>query len=82
MKYLLKKDGLYYRPGSCGYTQFAFRAGIFSEEYAKNHEKKCSGEVKAIPVTELNTYELEDIKEVLVTSKDMIEAYKEAEASS
>ena len=79
MKYLLKKNGLYYRPDGRGYTQFAFRAGLFDEKYAEDHASCTGGEVQAVPVEQLNTYEIADLKEVMENGKAVLEAYKEAE---
>lgn len=35
------KKGSYYRPGSCGYTDFKHRAGVYTKEEAVSHAKSC-----------------------------------------
>ena len=45
----IKKDGLYYRPNSCGYTRFVVDAGIFrKEEYHKMYSRDSCFEI--IPI--------------------------------
>ncbi|WP_062266966.1 LysM peptidoglycan-binding domain-containing protein [Endozoicomonas arenosclerae] len=78
MKYLLKKEGYYYRSNSCGYTKFAYRAGLFDEKYAKRHAKSSNGEVEAIPVTDLPETDIEEARDTAVASKALLKAHKEA----
>lgn len=33
--------GMYYRPGSCGYTDFRHRAGVYKKSEALQHAKSC-----------------------------------------
>lgn len=40
---LLRKRGLYYRPGWCGYTENIDEAGRYDEEVAKRHAAKSEG---------------------------------------
>lgn len=79
MKYLLKKDGLYYRPESCGYTRFAFMAGLFDEDYAKSHASCTHGEVKAVPISQLDPVEISELKDVIQNAAAVFEAYKEVD---
>ena len=77
MKYLLKKEGYYYRPESSGYTQHPYAAGIFDEEYALNHAKSCD-EVFAIPLSEMRAISIAEAKEVAASSSAFLLAVEEA----
>jgi len=43
------KKGSYYRPNSCGYTDFRNKAGIYTKEDAVSHAKSCS-DLSIIPI--------------------------------
>jgi len=43
------RKGRYYRPGSCGYTDFRTRAGVFTKEEAVNSGMRCD-ELSIIPI--------------------------------
>jgi len=49
IKYCYIKKGSYYRPNSCGYTDFQYRAGIYSKEEAVQSAKSCD-ELTIIPI--------------------------------
>lgn len=78
MKYLLKKEGFYYRPNSSGYTKFTYRAGLFDEDDAKRHAKGSSGEVEAIAVSDLHESDIKEAEVTLESSKALLKAHKEA----
>ncbi len=42
-RYFLIKNGMYYRPGSKGYTSSPLEAGLFGKEYAEKHVKSTEG---------------------------------------
>ncbi len=46
--YILK-DGMYYKPGHCGYTDFVTRAGVYPKDEAILSAEKCK-ELYLIPV--------------------------------
>lgn len=51
--YILK--GNYYRPNSCGYTQFIHEAGVYTKEDAVQHAISCSElTLRPIDITEHN----------------------------
>ena len=77
MKYLLRKGGYYYRPGSAGYTDKIARAGIFNEDYALSHAKSCE-EVTAIPVTEITKDEVGELRETVDNSMRILTAICES----
>lgn len=41
IKYCYIRKGSYYKPNSCGYTDFRHRAGIYSKTEAVKHAKSC-----------------------------------------
>lgn len=49
IKYCYIKKGSYYRPNSCGYTDFQYRAGVYSKEEAVQSAKSCD-ELTIIPI--------------------------------
>ena len=49
VKYYYIKKGSYYRPGSCGYTEFKYRAGVFTTEEAVSEARWCN-EITIIPI--------------------------------
>lgn len=56
----IKKRGAYYRPNSCGYTDFNFRAGIYEKSEAVRMAKSCE-ELDIIPIdTEEHNKMIED----------------------
>jgi len=65
MKYLKKKNGLYYRPNACGYTSFVYAAGIFDEAECKYELENPEGEVEAIPVTKITDLQLDEARCVM-----------------
>lgn len=74
MKYLKKKDGLYYRPNACGYTGFVYAAGIFDEDDCKYELENPDCEVDAIPVTEISQLSLDEAKAVMVGAQRILDA--------
>jgi len=42
-RYYLIKNGMYYRPGSKGYTSSTTEAGLFGEAYASDHCQTTEG---------------------------------------
>lgn len=52
MKYLIRKNGYYYRPNSCGYTSNLLEAGLYDKAEAMESQDMSSGEVKAIPLSD------------------------------
>jgi hypothetical protein len=50
--YLLKKNGMWYGHNSCGYTNRAELAELYTKEYAERHASNCD-EVIAVPVTDV-----------------------------
>lgn len=49
IKYCYITKGSYYRPNSRGYTDFIFKAGVFTKEYAVSNAKSVSS-LKIIPI--------------------------------
>jgi len=49
IKFCYIKKGSYYKPGSCGYTDFKHRAGVFTKEDAVQSAKSCD-DLWIIPV--------------------------------
>ena len=41
IKYCYIRKGSYYKPNSCGYTDFKHRAGVYSKEEAVSSAKSC-----------------------------------------
>lgn len=66
----IKKNGSYYRPNSCGYTDHIARAGVYSKKQAVSEAKSVS-EIQVIPINVevhnnmINT-EIEDFKKRLI----------------
>lgn len=60
------RKGPYYRPGSCGYTDFAHRAGVYTKEEAIKHAEHC-GEIwlEPIHVPTHNKMLLDEAQEIL-----------------
>jgi hypothetical protein len=52
MPYLLRKHGMWYAHNSCGYTNRAELAELYTKEYAERHAESCD-EVTAIPVNQV-----------------------------
>lgn len=42
IKYCYIRKGGYYKPNSCGYTDFKHRAGVYTKKEAVSHAKSCS----------------------------------------
>jgi len=62
-EYFIKKGGYYYRPNSCGYTEMACKAGLYTKEEAKQPERLSGGDCVAIlAVDNINIGELISIK--------------------
>ncbi len=60
--YILK-GGNYYRPNSCGYTAYQFRAGVYTKEEAVNDAKFCKElYIKPVSVDEHNRIINEEIE--------------------
>lgn len=61
--YIYKRG--YYRPDSCGYTDFTYKAGVYTKEEALSHCEN-SNEVIAIPINieEHNLRIMEEIKDL------------------
>ncbi|PHS60939.1 MAG: hypothetical protein COB12_12485 [Flavobacterium sp.] len=77
MRYLKKKDGLYYRPDACGYTSFVYAAGIFDEDECKYELENPNGEVDAIPLTEVTKLQLEETARIMVGAQTVLNAIDE-----
>ncbi len=45
----IKKRGMYYRPNSCGYTDFTIKAGVYDKKDAVSEAKFCD-EIYLIPI--------------------------------
>ena len=74
MKYLKKKNGLYYRPNACGYTSFVYAAGLFDEDECKYELANPNGEVEAIPVTEISEIQINEAREVMKGAQLILDA--------
>jgi hypothetical protein len=66
------RKGNYYRPNSCGYTDFIHRAGVYTKEEAVKHANGCS-DLTIIPIDPvvhngILNKEIEDIKSRLIGS--------------
>jgi hypothetical protein len=64
------RKGSYYRPDSCGYTDYRHRAGVYTKEYAVSHAKRCE-EITVVPIDieEHNAFltaEIQDIQSRLL----------------
>ena len=77
MKYLKKKNGLYYRPNACGYTSFVYAAGIFDEDECKYELENPKGEVDAIPLTEVTQTQIEEVARIMVGAQTVLNAINE-----
>ena len=73
MKYLLRKHGLYYRPNACGYTDFAYAAGIFREEDCEYELAHPEGEVEAIRIVDITQAQLDEAKSIVSMAQNMID---------
>lgn len=49
VKFCYIKKGSYYRPSSCGYTDYKYRAGVYTKEEAVQSAKSCD-ELTIIPI--------------------------------
>jgi len=49
IKYCYIRKGSYYRPNSCGYTDYKYRAGVYTKEEAVQSAKSCE-ELTIIPI--------------------------------
>ncbi len=49
INYCYIKKGSYYRPNSCGYTDYKYRAGVYTKEEAVQSAKSCE-ELTIIPI--------------------------------
>ena len=77
MRYLKKKDGLYYRPNACGYTSFVYAAGIFDEDECKHELANPKDEVEAIPLTEVTQTQIEEAAQVMFGARTVLNAIDE-----
>lgn len=61
----IRKHGSFYRPGSCGYTDFKVKAGVYTKEEAVSHARSCN-EITVVPIDieEHNKYIMEEINEL------------------
>lgn len=71
VKFCYIRKGSYYRPGSCGYTDFRYRAGVFTKEEAVQDGKSCS-ELTIIPIdivehNEMITKEINELSSRLLS---------------
>lgn len=57
IKYCYIKKGSYYRPNSCGYTDFKHRAGVYTKQEAVQSAKSCN-ELTIIPIDILEHNEM------------------------
>lgn len=69
--FYIKKNGLYYRPNSCGYTERRFWAGVYTEEEIKDH-KGCDEltfvEINVEEHNQILRKEIETIKSNLIVT--------------
>lgn len=73
-KWVVRKNGYFYRPNAKGYTASVMEAGLFDEAKAKLHA--CSEGVTAHPVTEFTETERVRFQEPVLTA-DAVRAYRE-----
>ena len=52
MRYFIKRNGYWYRPGASGYTPSLAYAGLYSEDEAKSREDAAAG-VSIHPLSEV-----------------------------
>lgn len=72
----IRKNGSYYRPNCCGYTDFRHKAGVYEKEDAVNQSLSCS-ELIVIPINvsehnEMLLQAIKDISENIIKTKDLI----------
>lgn len=70
MKYFLKKNGMYYRPNACGYTNLMCCAGVYTELYALSEE--AHGDVQAVPFSTVEASQIDDLKRTRDNLNEMI----------
>lgn len=60
------RKGPYYRPGSCGYTDYTVKAGVYTKEEAISHAERCR-ELTLVPINnaEHNELIMEEVKDLL-----------------
>lgn len=60
------RKGSYYRPGSCGYTDYKVKAGVYTKEEAINHAERCR-ELTLVPIDNAKHNELimDEVKDLL-----------------
>ena len=60
------RKGAYYRPDSCGYTDYVTKAGIYEKTVAIEHAKRCE-ELTLIPInnSEHNTRIISEVNDLL-----------------
>jgi len=73
MKYLIKKNGMFYRRNACGYTDFISHAGVFDEDYAKISANSCD-ELSIMPVSEISKVEISSIEQQILTAQAVLNA--------
>jgi len=65
IKYCYIRKGSYYRPNSCGYTDFVHRAGVYTKEEAVRHAVGCRDIwLKRIDIEEHNKIIQSEIKDL------------------
>lgn len=68
IKYCYIKKGSYYRPNSCGYTDFKHRAGVYTKQEAVQSAKSCN-ELTIIPIDILEHNEMINIEISCLSSR-------------
>ena len=72
-RYLVRKDGLYFRPGARGYTSQVLHAGLFEEDRAK--QLSVDGEIFAVPLEHVRdqiNHEIASLETTMATVRAQI----------
>lgn len=65
VKYCYIRKGSYYRPNSCGYTDYKHKAGVYTKEDAVDHAKGCRDlSLEIVDVPEHNQMIQSEIQEL------------------
>ncbi|WP_167000408.1 hypothetical protein [Pseudomaricurvus alkylphenolicus] len=74
MKYLLKKNGYWYRPKFCGYTSNLHEAGIYSEDEIADYRTERNCETRIVPCSEV----VADLELTIAQCTERLEQFKAA----